>query len=318
MNRNTNVISLMIFGALCCFTIRIHSEKVKKPKIKNGKYMIYKENEKKRLGFMAKTRFNDSDIRTLASIAKWISLLKLSGCQMTESGFAYLDQFRNLAKLYLNKNPRVKSNTLKHIRNLKKMRYLYLNQTKIGNKGMLYLKSMSSLIELDLSETKVGNKGLTRLEKLEKIQNLKIEQAKIDDEALISIGKLKALIKISLKGNNLTGTHLGELNELENLQELTLKTNRINNTNIKLLESKTLIYLDLAGNVIGDEGLEHIASMNTLKSLNLKFNVAISNIGLEYLHKLKQLNSIDLTDTSVTSSGISDLEKALPELQITW
>jgi hypothetical protein len=93
---------------------------------------------------------------------------------------------------------------------------------------------------------------------------------------------------------------------------------------------KSLESLNLADTQVTDTGLKELAGLTSLQELDLT-RVQITDGGLRELAGLKSLKTLDLTGTGVkgqkpgedldlrflvTDTGIAELRKALPELNI--
>ncbi len=73
--------------------------------------------------------------------------------------------------------------------------------------------------------------------------------------------------------------------------------------------------LDLLNTAVTDAGLEHLVGLTRLQRLNLGYT-GVSDTGLKRLKGLTELRSLGLARTSVTDAGVSDLQKALPKVNI--
>lgn len=78
-----------------------------------------------------------------------------------------------------------------------------------------------------------------------------------------------------------------------------------------LREFPNLLYLNLAGTEITDEGLKHVAGLTKLRILNL-WGTAVTDAGLGHLAGLKRLKIVDIDDTYVTGQGVDRLKRAIP------
>ena len=75
--------------------------------------------------------------------------------------------------------------------------------------------------------------------------------------------------------------------------------------------------LNLIGTQVGDQGMELIKQLPTLKVLHLG-RTPISDTGLQKLHSLKSLSHIYLNQTKVTNKGIAKLKEALPNVKVVY
>lgn len=73
----------------------------------------------------------------------------------------------------------------------------------------------------------------------------------------------------------------------------------------------------LANSQVTDVGLEHLAELTDLEILGLT-DTQVTDGGLAHLAGLKNLDHLWLYDTQVTDAGIAELQKALPGCKIYW
>ncbi len=106
-----------------------------------------------------------------------------------------------------------------------------------------------------------------------------------------------------------------------------------------LKDVPNLVWLHLGGTDVTDEGLPHLAGLNSLTRLHLErtkvsdaglanlkdlqnlayinlYQTGISDAGLAHLEGLKGLKNLYLWQTKVTKAGVDKLQKALPDCNI--
>jgi hypothetical protein len=99
--------------------------------------------------------------------------------------------------------------------------------------------------------------------------------------------------------------------------ELTLRGDGIGDRDLERLRGQSKLRgLSLAGTAITDGGLEHLRGLKGLRRLNLS-GTRITDKGLQALHGLTELRELDLSNTRVTDGGSQQLQKALPNVEIT-
>ena len=167
-----------------------------------------------------------------------------------------------------------------------------LEGTKITDAGLVHLEPLTNLQELDLGSTEITDMGLVHLKGLTKLQTLDLGSTKITDAGL---AHLKGLQLTSLVIPNDAKTDLG----LKHFCEA--------------LETHTVLYLK--GWNITDAGLVHLKGMTNLQELGL-VQTKITDAGLVHLKGLTKLQSLGLRGTQVTDAGVADLQKALPNCEI--
>ena len=67
---------------------------------------------------------------------------------------------------------------------------------------------------------------------------------------------------------------------------------------------------------VTDAGLKHLKGLTQLQTLKLDFCPQVTDAGLEHLKGLIQLKRLNLMGTKVTDAGVSELKKALPNVEI--
>jgi len=112
-------------------------------------------------------------------------------------------------------------------KDLKKLRYLDLRLTQIGDAGVAKLKSLRSLQTLNLFRTQAGDKGLARLRKLTNLETLLIGGTKVTDAGLASLRPFKKLKKLSLFQTQVSDDGITQLKLMGSLEVLLIVGSRI-------------------------------------------------------------------------------------------
>ena len=192
-------------------------------------------------------------------------------------------------------------------------RFKHLRCLSIGirgnSQGMKLISQMPSLETLVLSLARDNPAQIQPLSELTQLKSLIIKagpltksnmpafanpkEGAINDDDLKVIANLKQLELLDLRNANLTDQGLSEIAKLTNLE-----------------------VLDLSFTAITDAGLKHLANMPKLKSLYLCNNAKISNKGILALGTIKSLEKVWVNDTFVTTQGIEELKKALPNVTV--
>ena len=107
------------------------------------------------------------------------------------------------------------------------------------------------------------------------------------------------------------------LREMPHLEELYLSGNQVKDSALKFLKGiRNLKTLDLSENPITNSGLADLADFPNLESISLR-ETAITDAGLVHLKGMENLKSLSLRDTAITNAGVAQLQKALPDCEIT-
>ncbi len=68
---------------------------------------------------------------------------------------------------------------------------------------------------------------------------------------------------------------------------------------------------------VDDRGMDHVAEMTQLESLNLN-GLRITDAGLRKLHSLKNLKLLSAYVTDITPEGIEEFKTAVPGCEVRW
>jgi hypothetical protein len=103
-------------------------------------------------------------------IAKWQSLdtlksISICNCDFDDSGMDEIGKMKNLILLELD-GTRITDAGLIHLRNLIKLKQLYLHRTRVTSDGMQHLKGLTQLVELWVQQTGVSSLDIPELKKM--------------------------------------------------------------------------------------------------------------------------------------------------------
>jgi Leucine-rich repeat (LRR) protein len=142
-------------------------------------------------------------------------------------------------------------------------------------------------------------------QKTNELTNLRIESNAFTNDDFGVVIKFKAIDTLHVRRSKVTDDGLKNLNQLPNLQYLILNEN----TNLRgtgfanFTGNKTLKTLMLRGCPISDEGVQSIAKIESLVSLNLAVS-KVTNKALKSVDKLDNLESLWLTKTAIDNTGL--------------
>ncbi len=126
------------------------------------------------------------------------------------------------------------------------------------------------------------------------------------------------IIEVDLGETAATDKVLAHLVGLAHVQEISLYQTKITSAGLvhlkKLTKLKRLFLNDTA---VGDEGMTSLSGLVNLQTLGLS-GTKISDRGLVHLAKLTKLESLFALETQVTDAGADQLQKALPDCDITY
>jgi serine/threonine protein kinase len=146
---------------------------------------------------------------------------------------------------------------------------------------------------------------------LKTLSGLGLKNCTITDTGLSYIKDLP-LTQLNVDGTDVTAKGLSGMSCFKKLNYLRACHLRDGGQILRALKgSKSIHDLSLTGSDVGDEDLKVLQTLPNLESLNIGYNVRITDRGLPYLEKLKNLKAISVDQTSMTPRAAIDCFKKL-------
>jgi hypothetical protein len=255
------------------------------------------------------------DLKRLTSL-KWLSIKSgRQGGSITDAGLRHLQGLTNLTALGF-PHEKITDAGLVHLKGLTKLERFSLSRSQITGTGLEHLKGLSRLMELNLSRTQVSDAGLEHLKGLSSLMELHLSRTQISDAGLVHLKGLTSLMVLDLGSCGLDGAGLKHLKELPNLVVIFLIHNPISDASLVHLNGITsLKNVSLNDTQVTDAGLEHLKGLSSLEELDLG-RTQISDAGLVHLKGLTSLEYLSLFRAQVSDAGVAELQKALPDCEI--
>lgn len=259
----------------------------------------------------------------------------------TSSRLEFLKKLDHLQELAINYT--TSAEWMESIAQLPELRTLTTYRCQITDRALGYLKTVKSLRHLELDVSPVTDDGLKALVGLPRLETLVLRHLPVTDEGLKTIARLPGLKKLSLIELKITPAgilalrdspieelrwwnddrpHLAYLpyvRKLKNLKRLDLSSRFVTDEIVgQLQEMKSLEMLDLHDHRLSDEGLRKLSELTSLRQLNLSLGLEkyrknytdpISDRGLEYLTRCRELQDLRLWGTAVTDAGLQQVAK---------
>jgi len=176
--------------------------------------------------------------------------------------------------------------------------------TPITDVGVAHLASLKKLEYLGLAGTRVTDAGLARLGKLPQLRQLVLDRTAVTDEGLRQLTNFPSLTVLSL--NNVRKEHNhADVPTVVLTGELAGGSR--GRHDVYHPDPKREVFA-VAGPIITDAGLETLAPLENLESLDLS-GTKITGAGLRYVSQLKNLSTLKINDTAVGDAGLEYLVK---------
>jgi hypothetical protein len=292
----------------------------------------------------------------------------ISGWNVSDSGFAFLDAFGDLDSLNFRACPKITDAMLEALPpmpNLGKLTLAYC-QGMTGT-GLAKLKA-PNLSDLDLTGSPATDEALAAIPRYQGLKVVRLEGPAITDAGAANLAHLRGLTILDLHGTAVTPaglTFLGKLKEFDRLNYLDAGTpGFVENAQAiaKLLPSlgylevrgkasgpetvrallgfKKLRVFDWRGSQMGDAAFAELAALKDLEVINcagsnltdaaidtvlgfkklsqllLSDNAELTDAGLLKLKALRTLREAHFTRSKATEAGATELQKALPGIQV--
>ncbi|MCE9532925.1 MAG: hypothetical protein K8T89_17645 [Planctomycetes bacterium] len=211
---------------------------------------------------------------------------------------------------------------LKQLKNVPNLTWIVFTNWRGSNASMKDLAELKNLTALDLRELDgvidgLTDEGLKNLTELKKLQWLFLRGRKLTHASVQSIKEFKNLKGLYANSVPVGDDGLRDLKGLKDLTYLDLFRAGVTDSGVKeLKEFKNLRFLDLSGNsAISGAGAKQLRDLAKLEILNISES-GIGDAGLMELTGLKKLKTLHALKTQVTSEGIDEFKKALPECNV--
>ena len=214
---------------------------------------------------------------------------------------------------------------LTHLKELKSLLELHIQNTAVTDDGLEHLKGLSSLRFLQLEKTKVTRPGVEKLAKA--LPNCRIVsdhgtiEPKVGDdravaEWVLSVGGRVTTVDLGKKTVYVTAAKdlpPGPLTVV--IIHLTFRKEKVKDADLERFQGLSgLRNLDLNGTQITNDGLAHLKGLIELRRLSVDAT-EVTNDGLKHLQGMTQLTQLELSSTKVTGTGLVHL-KGLRQLSV--
>jgi Leucine-rich repeat (LRR) protein len=266
--------------------------------------------------------------------------------RVTDRGLLHISRISSLEELYL-RGEYMSDKGLEHLIKLSRLKYLALYGSGFTNAGCVHIKEMSSLKILSFHQNlcrisdaglvhigqmprleflclhaikNITDAGIVHLTKMPSLKKLEIGDSQVTDKGLEYLSQIITLERLDLPQDQkgITDRGLEHLSRLPNLKHLGISRIHFNDPKMNkeyytdkglefLAHCQKLEYLRVGSIGVTDAGMEHLAKLTNLKTLNLFGCDNITDGGLAKLSTLKHLENLNISCNGITIAGINQL-----------
>lgn len=190
--------------------------------------------------WLSGTSATDEGLRFLSRL-KGLRLLELRGTPITGKGLRYLQGLGHLDVLDLG-DTAIDDEALVHVGAMRNLEHIYLFNHRCGgmvsDAGLENLRELSRLRGLYLYGTNVTDAGLEHLKGLAELETLALNYTKVTDEGISALLSLKKLRVLDLEGTRVTDAGVPQLQALKRLERLSLDDTAVTDEAVAELRSR--------------------------------------------------------------------------------
>lgn len=256
-------------------------------------------------------------------------VLSVGGTSISTSGFEQLARLKRLVGLDAGVCRGLNDESLMALAASRSIRLLIATDTPLTDDGLKSLSMLPTLIALDLEACDgVTDSSCTALASLTRLRGLSLrktgfEKQRVGNGGLQHLAALKYLEVLDLEGNAVTDDGLKLLSRFSELRELNLNILPITDagmahlSGIPKLKSLSVRYSEgFAGVILTNAGVQAIAKLSTLTSLNLTGARRVTDASVQSLKQLQDLHRLNLSGSGLSKNAIRELRKLLPKCAI--
>lgn len=210
------------------------------------------------------------------------------------------------------RDSRLTDDDLIHLRRCPNLRQLELNGAGITDAGLVHLSQLTQLQQLNLTGTRTTGAGLQQLRSLRQLSHIAFDctEISLSDVVRLIVRNQQRSLVTALSAMDLITT-----NASGDVTVINVAGTDFGDEELQHLERlPSLRELHLAGTQVTDQGLAALPQAPNLQELYLA-KCGITDDGLRHLTGLSQLTAINLYGTGITSDGLEFL-MPLSELRL--
>jgi len=277
---------------------------------------------------LSHTKITDLGLEHLRPLQN-VTYLNCFYCEyVSDGGIAFLKQWENLEYLNL-RGTEVTSRVFEHLVKMKKLKTLDVGFSRVNDDGFDALASLEELSELHIGGDKMTGLALPLLRLLPSLKHLDVNGSQRTDSGRwglmltdVNVDSLSALAQLevlNIGGAMVTDVGMKALSPLVNLQTIDLSRMDITARGLEpLTRCPKLRRIDLWQSArIDDKAAQQLVKIKNLEILNLS-DTSVTDATLDQLQGMKTLKTILVGGTKITQSRVDRFKKARPDCKIIW
>ncbi|WP_406700114.1 hypothetical protein V5E97_14870 [Singulisphaera sp. Ch08] len=196
---------------------------------------------------------------------------------------------------------------------------LDLRGKAIDDEGMVHLRGLKQLRTLSLNETRVGDAGLENIAGLKNLQKLHLIDTPTTNAGLEVVSRLTNLTELFISGTCVTDSGFPVLRRLRKLNSLAFSTTDVGDAGLAVLaDLPELYFLNIGKDPAFESEQFTLAGLAGLKKIPRLARLVLDRLKLSegsfaQLRGLPKISRLSLTSTNVTDADLVHLQE-LPEL----
>jgi hypothetical protein len=175
---------------------------------------------------VSQTPVNDDGLKAIAGLTQ-LKILAMRGTKATDPGLREMAPLTQLEELAVSQSrERGHSGAVNIAANLKQLKRLYIDNSSVGDTGVIEVAKLPNLQLLTINGTRVTDTGLEALTKVPSLEELHLSHFNVTDKSTTILVRCKNLHVLHLFDTGITDKGLQNLGKLTQLKKLDLTFSR--------------------------------------------------------------------------------------------
>ncbi|MSR57417.1 MAG: hypothetical protein EXS05_07075 [Planctomycetaceae bacterium] len=174
----------------------------------------------------------------------------------------------------------------------------------------------ANIVDIEINTATVDDEMLLLMGQLPHLQFV-IAGPRVTDIGLRALAGCRDLEHLYAEDSEVTDAGLAELAHLPNLRDLGLSDTRVTGVGLAAFArtDSSLEELDLSRSALSDEGCAMIGNIPSLQGLRIA-GTGVTDLGMQALSALTRLELLDINRTKVTSDGVQEFQRSVPNCEV--